>query len=232
MKNLSDEDYALHEIKKNEEREAKNKDKASENRVFCMDMQAVLLSPKSNTSALYFKMNLMVHNFTIFDMKLNKGYCFVWLEASGGVSPDNYSSIICSFIIDNVLVLKPNQNIILYSDGCAAQIRNVTLSNALLNSSIQYKITIEQKYLERGHAHMKAAHMHSLIERKLQNTNIDVPADYVSVFLQLVPLVIALSGHQASKQSRNLQKTCRGLQKNLDQTSERSVFKAQNDSDW
>lgn len=185
MKNLSYEHYALHEIKKNEAREAKNEDKTSENRVFCMDMQAVLLSPKSNTSALYFKMKLMVHNFTIFDMKLNKGYCFVWHEAAGGVSSENYSSIICSFIIDNVLGdLKPNRNIILYSDGCSAQNRNVTLSNALLNLSIQYNITIEQKYLERGHTQMEADHMHSLIERKLRNTNINVPADYVGVFLQ------------------------------------------------
>lgn len=182
---VSDEDYALHEIMKNEAREAKGKDKVSENRVFCMDMQAVLLSPKSNTSALYFKIKLMVHNFTIFDMKLNEGYCFVWHEAAGGVTSDNYSSIICSFIINNVLGdLKPNQNIILYSDGCAAQNRNVTLSNALLNLAIQYNITLEQKYLERGHTQMEADHMHSLIERKLRNTNINVPADYVAICLQ------------------------------------------------
>lgn len=94
-----EEEYALHEIKKNEAREAKENDKKSEYRVFCMDMQTLLLSAKSNTSALYFKMKLTVHNFTIFDMKLNKGYCFVWHESNGGVTADNYSSIICSFII-------------------------------------------------------------------------------------------------------------------------------------
>lgn len=101
-KNISEENYALHQIKKQESREAKQLDKGSNNRVFCMDMQAVLLSPKSNTSALYFKMKLMVHNFTIYDMKSGEGYCFIWHEAAGGVSANNYSSIICFFLLEYV----------------------------------------------------------------------------------------------------------------------------------
>ncbi|KAK5640008.1 hypothetical protein RI129_010819 [Pyrocoelia pectoralis] len=184
-KNISEEVYVFHEIKKNEAREAKAKDKSSANRVFCMDMQAVLLCPKSNTSALYFKMKLAIHNCTVFDMKMNKGYCFVWHEAVRGVTADNYASIICSFITEYVIKdLNESENIILYSDGCTSQNRNVTLSNALRNLSIHHKVIIEQKFLEKGHTQMEADHMHSLIERKLKNININVPAEYVNVFLK------------------------------------------------
>lgn len=147
-----------------------------------MDMQAVLLSPKSNTSALYFKMKLMVHNFTIFDMQGNVGYCFIWHEAAGGVTADNYTSIICNFLLEHVISdLKDNQNIILYSDGCTSQNRNCVLSNALLNCAREYKVTIEQKFLEKGHTQMEADHMHSLIERKLRNCVINTPADYIRI---------------------------------------------------
>jgi len=181
-RNIPEEEYSLHVIKKNLARESKQRDKESSNRVFCMDMQAVLLSPKSNTSALYFKMKLMVHNFTIFDMQRNRGYCFIWHEAAGGVSADNYASIICDFLSEHAISdLEDNQNIIIYSDGCTSQNRNCTLSNALLNLAHVHEITIEQKFLEKGHSQMEADHMHSLIERKLRNAVINTPADYVRI---------------------------------------------------
>ncbi|CAH1100830.1 unnamed protein product [Psylliodes chrysocephalus] len=46
--NLSSENYENHVQKKKEAREAKESDKTSDHRVFCMDLQSVLLSPKSN----------------------------------------------------------------------------------------------------------------------------------------------------------------------------------------
>lgn len=102
----------------------------------------------------------MIHNFTTFDMKANEGYCFVWHEAPRGVTADNYFSIICAFITDHVLIqLEPNQNIILHGDGCYAENRHVTLSNALLKLAAEHKITFEQKYTQ-----IEADPMHSLIE--------------------------------------------------------------------
>ncbi|CAG9814304.1 unnamed protein product [Phaedon cochleariae] len=59
--------------------------------------------------------------------------------------------------------------------------RNSTLANALLNLSMVSKITIEQKFLERGHTQVEADSIHSTIERKLRHTNISVPADYVAI---------------------------------------------------
>lgn len=183
-KNMCKEDYALHEIRKNEAREALKQDTESSNKVYCMDMQAVLMSPKSNVSALYFKMKLMVHNFTIYDIKTNNGYCFIWHEGAGGVTSNEYTSIISYFLIDNVLKdIDEGQKIIFYSDGCTSQNRNCNLSSALLNIAKQHNVVIEQKYLEKGHTQMPADSMHSLIERKLKNTTINVPADYISVCL-------------------------------------------------
>ena len=52
--------------KKREAREAKESDKMSDHKVFCMDLESVLLSPKSNVLSSYFKTKLIIHNFTIF----------------------------------------------------------------------------------------------------------------------------------------------------------------------
>lgn len=72
-------------------------------------------------------------------------------------------------------------NIILYSDGCTYQNRNVTVSNALLIVAITEKICIEQEYLEVGHTQMKADSKHLTIERFLRNIIINVPADYYGI---------------------------------------------------
>ncbi|CAG9818856.1 unnamed protein product [Phaedon cochleariae] len=182
--NLSEEAYECHQLKKREARESKAADKESNNKVYCMDLQSVLLCPKSNVSSLYFKTKLIVHNFTIYNMKTKEAYCYLWHESAGGVSSNDYCSIICYFLKQFVIgTLSPDQNIIIYSDGCTSQNRNANLSNALLNMASYYKVTIEQKYLEKGHTQMEADSIHSTIEQRLRRTDINVPADYVGVCL-------------------------------------------------
>ncbi|XP_071054382.1 uncharacterized protein [Onthophagus taurus] len=67
---------------------------------------------------------------------------------------------------------------------CTSQNRNSTLANALINLSMTLEITIEQKYLEKGHTQMEADSMHSTIERRMRHTDINVPADYVNICLK------------------------------------------------
>lgn len=184
-KNIPEDVYVSHQLRKKEAREEKDKDKLSSNRVFCMDLQSVLLCPKSNVSSLYFKTKLTVHNFTFYDLHSKNGYCFLWHEAAGGLTANDYSSIICNFLEDNVIKnLTAEQSIVIFSDGCTSQNRNVTLANALVNLSVLHNVTIEQKFLEKGHTQMEADSIHSTIERKLKNIDINVPADYVGVCLK------------------------------------------------
>lgn len=144
-----------------------------------MDLQSVLLSPKSNVSSMYYKTKLAVHNFTLYNLKSKDGYCFIWNETEGNLTAQEFSSIICKFVL-SLLPLDGNK-IKLYSDGCGFQNRNVTLSNYLLNIAMTENITIEQKYLEKGHTQMEVDPMHSSIERILKNTNINIPADYINI---------------------------------------------------
>lgn len=147
-----------------------------------MDLQSVLLCPKSNVSALYYRTKLIVHNFTVFDLHSKDGYCFLWHEGQGELSANCFSSIICNSLINNVIPqLEPMQPIILYSDGCSAQNRNCALSNALLNLALEKHVCIIQKYLEKGHTQMECDSMYSTIERQLKGRTSNLPADYASL---------------------------------------------------
>lgn len=184
---ISEEEYNLHISKKEEARIEKDKDKANESLVFTMDLQAVLMAPKSKISSLYYKTKLCVHNFCLYNLNNKDGFCYIWNETEGGVNAEEFATICADFITKKVLpTIDRNSDekdikIILYSDGCTYQNRNVTMSNALLNIAMLEKITIEQKYLEVGHTQMEADSMHSTIERHLRNKIINVPAEYYTI---------------------------------------------------
>lgn len=173
--------YNDHIKKKEDARKEKEEDKKEEQHVFTMDLQSLLLCPKSNASALYYKCKLSVHNFTLYDLKSNEGFCYIWNETEGGLSANEFSSILEHFISSRTFLHNTNCKIIFYSDGCNYQNRNVLLSNVLLYLAKMHGITIEQKYLEKGHTQMECDSMHATIERRLKNRDINVPADYVAI---------------------------------------------------
>ena len=114
---------------------------------------------------------------------MKEGYCHLWHEAEGGLTAHEFFSIIVRFVSTQCLSPRENQTckkVILYSDGCCYQNRNAVLTNALLHISMLKSITIEQKYLVRGHTQMEVDSMHSSIECVLRNRNINLPSDYVT----------------------------------------------------
>lgn len=185
--NISEDVYNKHIKFKDEARAEKHNDKQSQNEVFTMDLQSVLLCPKSNVSSLYYKTKLIVHNFTIYDIKRQKGFCFLWNESEGGLTSNEFTSIIVHFLSEHVEMhnLKKRGTddiqIILWSDGCGYQNRNSTLSNGLLNFTLESGITVIQKYLQKGHTQMEVDSVHSVIERQIRNKKINIPADYVYI---------------------------------------------------
>nr|CAI5859765.1 unnamed protein product [Callosobruchus analis] len=130
-RNIGQEGYDLHKTMKKEAREEKNSDKesASAAAVFTMDLEAVLPSPRSTVSKMYYKMKLVVHYFTLFNLKTQDRYYFLWHEAKGDLTANEFSSILCSFLENAVIPNLSNDNkiIILYSDGCTGQNRNYIL---------------------------------------------------------------------------------------------------------
>lgn len=67
-----------HIVRKDEARLKKEADiKRNDCLVYTMDLQSLLFSPRSNVSALYYKMKLSTHNFTIYDLVTHEGFCYL-----------------------------------------------------------------------------------------------------------------------------------------------------------
>lgn len=103
--------------------------------------------------------------------------CYFWHECDGELTANTFTTCILDYLSTD---LSPEiDHVIIYSDGCDYQNRNVTLSNALLQFACERNITIEQKILERGHTQMEADSVHSVIERSVKGQPIYVPQQYV-----------------------------------------------------
>lgn len=181
-KQISENEYNIHIAKKDRARseKVKNKDEAVQNLVytFTMDTQAVKLCPALNVSASYYKTKLQIHNFTVYNLQSHQCTNYLWNETEGDLS----ASVFTTCIIEHLRIncLSDKKPIILFSDGCGYQNRNVVLSNALLHFAIQHNVVIEQKFLEKGHTQMECDSVHAMIERKLKQRVIQLPSEYMT----------------------------------------------------
>lgn len=201
VKQIPEEVYTKHIKAKNEARDEKDLDKkralAQEIYCFAVDVQAVKLCPVLQASSLYYKTKLQIHNFTVYNLKSHRSMNYVWNETEGDLDASVFASCLIKALEEHLKIeMKP---IVIFSDGCGYQNRNVVLANALSFLATKYNIEIEQKYLEKGHTQMECDSTHSLIERKLKNRQIYLPTDYISVIKEArknpTPLEVSYIAH-------------------------------------
>ena len=146
---------------KENDKEASKKDKSIYSATF--DLQAVLYTPCSNVSKVFYKRKLNCYNFTVFSLADKCGACYIWDETNG----QRGSSEIGSCLITHLKSLPSTvKHVILYSDCCSGQNRNQYLAAGLhhtVKTSPSLQI-LEQKFLESGHTQMECDSMHAAIE--------------------------------------------------------------------
>lgn len=199
-KNVSDENYNKHREEIEKMREEKGNDIMNAHSrlcaVFCMDMQAVKLVPQLNASSAYYKMKLQVHNFTMYNVITHESDNFVWDETDGSLVASVFVTCIIKHLRNFITSCPEIHHIIIYSDGCFYQNRNVTLSNALLTFCMETNISIEQKYLVSGHTQMECDSTHSLIERKIRKKQIYLPSQFAELIKEARQSPAPLKAHQ------------------------------------
>lgn len=171
--------YQLHILKKDEAKKAKfyaiNLTLFPDILVITMDVQSVLLCPKLLVSVQYYKQKLQLHYFSIYINNTQDVHLYIWHEANGGVTSNEFTSCIVDFLKTQTFYKK----FILISDGCAYQNRNKVLASALASLSKTQNVEIEQIILEKGHTMMEVDSVHSTLEKKFRPP-IYAPVDYVA----------------------------------------------------
>lgn len=141
-KQLSEEEYALHLKKRTLAQDEKKKDKEEavngKHYLFTMDVQSVKLCPVVEASKVYYKTRLQVHIFTIYNLVTHQCTNYVWNESEADLQASVFVSCIVKHLTEHCLLEK--KPIIIFSDGCGYQNRNIVLSNALSFFSTKHEI--------------------------------------------------------------------------------------------
>lgn len=152
--NISPSELAEHVKAKDAARAEKHTDKENANSqtsVWTMDCQVVLQCPKTQSSAMYYKTKLQVHNFTLYNMETMEGYCYLWDETEGDLSSDMFAYLQFHHFHEYIDRHPEIYTLIIWSDGCLYQNRCSTVANDYFHLSRLTNKCIQQKYLVRGH---------------------------------------------------------------------------------
>ncbi len=162
-------EHELHLERKVEAQEHKKRDKkySQENNHYqavTFDLEAVLYTPYTDVSLLYYKRKLAVYNFTIYEQDKQNGYCYIWPETDGKRGSNEIATCLYKYFE----TLPPTTtHVSSFSDTCGGQNRNVHVASAMLHAvrTSDHLKVIDFKYMESGHSSMEVDSMHSSIEK-------------------------------------------------------------------
>lgn len=165
--------------------EAKTRDSKIEIRTF--DLQRALEVPYLSTSEAYYKRQLWVYNLCIHDEVRGIAYMYVWPECTASRGAEEIAS--CLYKNFHVTIPEDTEKIILYSDSCGGQNRNIKMTmmiKYLLDSWPHSSLkTIEQRFFVVGHSYNSCDRNFALIERQKRLTeDIFVPIHWVNLIKQ------------------------------------------------
>ena len=131
------------------------------------DLQAVMQIPKGDVSVFYYKSELNVFNFTIYDLKSNECQCFIWDESNGHRGINKLGSCFLWFL--NKRAASGDKDFIFYSDNCRGQQKNKFMIALYLYAVTYLNIkSITHKYLIKGHTQNEGDSAHLLIEYQVK----------------------------------------------------------------
>ena len=167
-------------LQKDQDKEKARKDKSFY--VATFDLEAVLTTPCSLVSELYYSRKLCCYNLSIYNLADATGICHVWDETQGKRGANE----VATCIVKNTSSVCSGSNVkevTYYSDTCGGQNRNQFLAASLLYSLEKHTqlLKINQKFLQSGHSQMECDSIHSTIETAKRKTSVFVPSQWNTV---------------------------------------------------
>lgn len=120
--------------------------------VLVFDLEKIFETPKLSSSRSYYSRQLSTYNLCIHDETHNRTYMYLWHEAIASKGPQEITSCLIYHI--NNFIPKECKDVILYSDSCAAQNRNIKTS-AMLSHTLEkseHLQSITQHFYRSGHS--------------------------------------------------------------------------------
>lgn len=150
--------------------------------VLVFDLEKIFETPKLPTSRVYYSRQLSTYNLCIHDATHNRSYMYIWHEAIASEGPAE----ITSCLIHHMNHFIPNEcrNLILYSDSCGAQNRNIKTAAMLSHylEKSEHLVSITQHFYRTGHSYNVCDCKFAIIEKKRKKVDtIYVPSQWKSL---------------------------------------------------
>lgn len=151
--------------------------------IISFDLMKTLPTPVISTGICYYKRQLWTYCLGIHNMKTNDVYMFMWDESIASRGPQEIGSCIMYFLKNIVKC----EHLIMYSDQCGGQNRNIkmaVLCQYIVSNAEFTTIKIDHKFLVSGHSYMTCDQDFGLVEKQKRFfKNIYVPQDWKQVIL-------------------------------------------------
>jgi hypothetical protein len=176
LESKDEKNHQDHMERKQSGRQEKQKDKEDAHKynhihTATFDIQAVLTTPCSLASQVYYKTKFQVTILLYIPLVMEKG---LWNETEGQRGSCEIAT--CFHLYLNSLSPCTEQ-VTLFSDSCIGQNRNKFVASALLHAvcTSTYLEVVNYIFLEPEHTQMECDSMHSAMEYAKRKTNIYVP---------------------------------------------------------
>jgi hypothetical protein len=156
--------------------------------VLTFDLQKTLETPSLSTSVAYYKRQLWTYNLCIYDEGKKQAFMYVWSENVASRGGQEIGSCLIKHFKTHIPA--DTTKIILYSDSCGGQNKNIKLT--MLLKKYLHDLTpenalqsIEQKYFTSGHSYNSCDRCFGVIEKHRKTKDqIYTPNDWLNLIAE------------------------------------------------
>lgn len=141
------------------------------------DLQKALPFPVLTVSEAYYRRNMYCYNLGVHDMAKKLAFMYVWDETIASRGSQEISSCLVKHLSHY-----PHKHVIIYSDTCTGQNRNIKMALSLLKLTQETCIeVIDQKFMVSGHSYLPNDSDFGMIEQAAKKKLIYTPDDWYSI---------------------------------------------------
>lgn len=147
------------------------------------DLMKTLPTPNISTGVAYYKRQLWTYCLGIHNLSTNQAHMYVWHEGMASRGPQEIGSCIMHYVKNYV----QTPNLIMYSDQCGGQNRNIKMAAICTYMTYSDNFSpkvISHKFLVSGHSYLPCDQDFGMIEKqKRYFKDIFLPDDWIKVIL-------------------------------------------------